>query len=163
MKNKIISRASVRSLICCTKGPAKCSRWFAYLKALAFLGVYFCAVPLPAQTEAGPRARITFADGTSVTIRGHDRNEKVRLQPVAILAGERVNIQLKLPSRFANTFMAVQALDGGLASGDVLVAADGSAAIAFQGGVQPGLYRILLSAGGKSATLQFSIPNPGTP
>ncbi len=104
-----------------------------------------------------PRATITFANGTALEVRS---NNPEYFSLIGILPGETVNIQLQLPPSFANTFVAVQALDGGLISGDVAVAADGTAAIAFQAGVQPGLYRILLSALGKSAMLQFSVSAP---
>jgi hypothetical protein len=132
------------------------------LKSLAVLAVLFHAGPLFAQAP-GPRARITFADDSSITIRGSRGDRVVKFQPVGILAGERANIQLKLPSRFANTVLAVQALDGGRVSDNVVVEPDGRADIAFEAGTQPGFYRILLSAGNKTATLQFSVANPGTP
>ena len=65
--------------------------------------------------------------------------------------------------RFANTLLAVQALDGGRVSEGVVVEPDGRADIAFEAGTQPGFYRILLSAGNKTATLRFSVANPGPP
>jgi len=133
------------------------------LKALAFLAICFSAGPLTAQTAQGPKARIIFSDETSSVIRGHHRNDEVRFSPVAVLAGERVTIQLSLPARFANTLLAVQPLDGGRASGKVVIQADGRATLAFEAGAQPGLYRLLLVTGDKSATLQFSVPNPANP
>jgi hypothetical protein len=133
------------------------------LKALAFLAICFWAGPLSAQTAPGPKAKIIFSDDTSIIIRGHHRNDEVRFLPVAVLAGERVTVQLRLPARFANTFLAVQPLDGGRASDDVVIQADGRATLAFEAGAQPGLYRLLLVTGDKSATLQFSVPNPANP
>ena len=116
---------------------------------------------LSAQTEGGPpgmqsraSATITFADGTSMTVRSRED-----FQSIEILPRETVNIRLQLPAQFANTLVAVQALDGGLVSEDVIVAADGTAAMAFQAGAPPGLYRVLLSMRGRSATLHFTVPN----
>jgi len=133
------------------------------LKVLVFTAICFWAGPLSAQTAPGPRARIIFADDTSVIIHGHHRNGEVRFSPVAILAGERVTVQLRLPARFANKLLAVQTLDGGRATDDVVIQGDGQAALAFEAGAQPGLYRILLSTGDNAATLQFSVPNPANP
>lgn len=127
-----------------------------HLKAVLFLGVSLCALALPERARAEeprPRATITFENGESITIRSGRR----QFRPVEILPGETVQIHLQLPPGFANTLVVTQAMDGGLTSGDVVVGADGTAAVAFQGGVQPGLYRILLSARGESAILQFSV------
>jgi hypothetical protein len=168
MKNKTTTGVSARNLLCWTSGQTKCPKRLAYLKALAlalaFLGIYFYAVPLPAQTTptpspAPPRvsATITFANGASITVRSNSQ-EKFRL--VGILPGETVNIQLQLPPRFVNTPVAVQALDGGIVPVHVPIATNGTAALAFHAGVQPGLYRILLTAQGRSTLLQFLVPNP---
>ncbi len=159
---KTISGAWAPNFIRRTNGQSNCSKRLAYYTMLAFVATSFHAVSLRAQTAVLPSpghswATITFSNGASITIPSNNP-ENFRL--VGILPGETVNIQLQLPPSFANTFVAVQALDGGLISGDVTVAADGTAAIAFQGGVQPGLYRILLSALGKSAMLQFSVSAP---
>lgn len=157
MKNKITSGALPPNLNCWTNRRA---RRFAYFKALGFLGVYLCTIPLPeraAAVEPRARATITFENGASIRI--HSGREQFR--PIEIRPGETVQIQLQLPPGLANTLVAIQALDGGLTSGDVVIAQDGTASIAFQAGVQPGLYRVLLMAArGRSATLQFSVPTP---
>ena len=54
---------------------------------------------------------------------------------------------------------AEKALDGGLVTGNV--AADGTAALEFRAGGQPGLYRVLPNANGGSTLLQFSVSNSG--
>lgn len=158
MKSKSIS-----GLFALTAGPTNRVKRIAYLRALAFMAACLCAVPLSAQTAPGPRAKIIFADDTSITIHGHHRDGEVRFPPVAIFAHERVIVQLRLPARFANSLLAVQTLDGGRAPDDVIIQEDGRAALAFEARTQPGVYRILLSAGDKSATLQFWVPNPANP
>lgn len=115
--------------------------------------------PLPSAAPSGASATITFADGASIKL----RSSQAKFRPVELLPGETVNIQLRLPRRFLDTPVAIQALDGGFVTQDALVAADGTAAIAFQAGVQPGLYRILLSARGRSALLQFWVLDSGNP
>ncbi len=128
------------------------------IPALAFAGICLSVISLPAQAPpvAVPvaSATITFANDTSITIRGRELFRRI-----GILPGEIVNIQLQLPSQFTNTVVAVQAMDGGVVSGDVTIAVDGTGSIVFQSGMQPGLYRILLSARGRSAMLQFWVPN----
>jgi hypothetical protein len=118
-----------------------------------------CASSVAAQSASpasDPKASatITFSGGGSIKIRGKDR-----LPVVEIGAGETANIQLTLPQRLANTFVVVQALDGGTVTESATIAADGSGSIAFQAGAQPGLYRVLLSARGKSAMVRFWVPN----
>lgn len=71
-----------------------------------------------------------------------------------------MTVELQLPLRFVNTTVAVQALDGGIVTGGRVIAPDGTTALAFHAGIRPGLYRILLTARGRSVLLQFSVPNP---
>ncbi len=128
--------------------------------ALAACGVFCIQAHLLAAPAGPPRAgaRITFANGSFVDLRADDR-----FQLIGVLAGETITINLQLPPSFANTLVAVQALDGGLVSGDMTIGVDGMGALAFQAGVQPGVYRILFSALGRSALLRFSVPNPANP
>jgi hypothetical protein len=115
---------------------------------------------LSAQGGGPPRAweTVTFANGNSIAVRGN-RQEKFR--PVAILSGETLNIQLQLAPRSVNTVAAVQAVDGGIVTQRVVIAPDGTTALEFHAGVQPGLYRILLTARGRPVLMQFRVPNSG--
>lgn len=101
-------------------------------------------------------ARITFADGETLTLRARDR-----FRPVALSPGESILIEFQLPAAFANQPAVAQALDGGqLSVEDFAIAADGSAALSFQVRPEPGQYRLLLNARGRSATLQFEVVQP---
>jgi len=99
---------------------------------------------------------ITFSNRASITI----RTIQDKFQTVPVLPGEAVTVQLQLPLPFVNTPLALQAMDGGLVSANIAIAADGTGALAFQADVQPGLYRVLLSAPTASVLLQFTVPNP---
>lgn len=158
MKMKIKLGALAPNLLCSTTRPANRAKCMIYLKAFFFLAVYLCAVPLPAQKDAPTAlATITFSNGDSTTV----RTKQERFLPIGLLPGETVNIQLQLPPEFVKTTVAIQALDGGLLTGDV--ADDGTAAIEFQAGVQLGLYRVLLYAQGRSTLLQFSVSDSKKP
>jgi hypothetical protein len=83
---------------------------------------------------------------------------------VGLSPGETVEIQLPFFIALASRPLIVQALDGGsLSKGEVVSGADGTTSFGFQVAVQPGLYRVLLSIGDKTATLQFWVPNPQNP
>ena len=109
-----------------------------------------------ATAPSGASALITFANGSSVQV----RTSKGKLPSVAILPGENLSVQMQLPQSFAEGSMSIQALDGGVVTQNVTVAADGTAFFGFQGGIQPGLYRILLSAHGRSVLLQLWVQQP---
>lgn len=110
--------------------------------------------PPPDPTITG--ARITFADGETLTLRARDR-----FRSIALFPEETITIDLQLPLAFANQPAVAQALDGGnLSAEDFVIAADGTAALAFQASPAPGRYRLLLSAGGRSVTLQFEVAQP---
>jgi hypothetical protein len=154
MNNKLIPGISPLRFLYWTIGPTNRARRLGYFQVLAVLALCLFPASLHAQAMgAREQATITFSNGESMTV--HTKHQQFR--PVGILFGETVNIQLRLPLEWANTPVAVQALDGGFVSEATVVAGDGSAAIAFQAGVRPGLYRVLVSANGRSTMLQFSV------
>jgi hypothetical protein len=127
---------------------------------LAAVGmICFPTGKLCAQSDSRPSATITFANGASITV----RNNHAKFRRIGVASGETINIALQLPLQFAGASLVAQALDGGIVDDQVAVAADGTTSLAFQAGVQPGLYRLLLSIGEKRATLQFWVPNPDNP
>ena len=110
--------------------------------------------PPPDPTLTG--ARITFANGETLTLRGRDR-----FRPIALAPGETATIELQLPVAFASALAVAQALDGGrLSVQGLTIAANGRATIAFQVGAAPGRYRLLLTSLGRSATLRFEVAQP---
>lgn len=113
-----------------------------------------------APAEAPVSARITFANGESISI---SSNSDQMFPPIETLAGETLGVQLQLPPTFVNTPVGLAALDGGFVPEEIQVATDGSAAFAFQAGAQPGLYRIILNTATTSTMLEFVVPNAGTP
>lgn len=118
----------------------------------------FCASTITAQSTASSSAAITFSEGGSINMTGKERFPVVAIDP-----GETANVALQLAGGFASARVAVQALDGGLVSSDGAIGADGSGSLVFQAGVQPGLYRILVSGGNQTATLQFWVLNNQDP
>jgi len=127
-------------------------------------GVYFLLFA-PFSAEAGaqasvrPALTISFADGGSVTF----RTDRDLFHPVGVFPGETTSMQLVVPKNLANTHLSIGALDGGAVTEDVIIGADGTASITFQAGTQPGLYRLLASAVGKTAMLQFWVFDAANP
>jgi hypothetical protein len=58
----------------------------------------------------------------------------------------------------SNAATFVHALDGGTVTSGLIIAPDGSASLGFRVGVQPGLYRLLVSVRGRTGMLQFQVP-----
>lgn len=115
-------------------------------------------LPVPSAAAAPPpeiSATITFANGETVKLFASDR-----FRPVSVAAGETVTIQTQLPQQLTTVPAVVQALDGGTST-DIAIAPDGSASMSFQAGSEPGLYRLLFSARGRTAVLQFQVPGQG--
>ncbi len=111
--------------------------------------------PPPLLADQSPTASILFADGRSLPIRSHGGDF-----PLVIgYAGQNMIIQCRIPAAIASR-LVIQSLDGGTISTPSSVAADGTVDWQFQPGTQPGLYRILVSFGNLSATLQFWVPTP---
>ncbi len=109
------------------------------------------------RSEAAPAPKafvtVVFAGGSSIKIAS--QNELFR--PVDLRPGETVTVRAQVPKQFGNNPAFVQALDGGAVSDGVTIASDGTASIAFRAGSGPGLYRVLLSARGRMAMLQFIV------
>jgi len=99
-------------------------------------------------------ATITFANGEVVSLRARDR-----FRPVAVSPGETVTIAAQFPPQAGNIPAVAQALDGGVITAPLSVAADGTASLSYQAGTPPGRYRLFLSARGRSVILQFEVSN----
>jgi hypothetical protein len=118
------------------------------------------SLPVPADT--GPAATIVFPNSTSV--RTHSSRGHFRLTGIRAL--EMVRVHFRFPLSFASTAMIVSALDGGevnVSPGHDSVAADGTASLQFKAGDHPGLYRVLLVAGGNRSLLKFWVADPQNP
>lgn len=128
--------------------------WASLLSVHLLLTPPAAGSPPPDPSTTG--ARITFANGETLTLRARDR-----FRPIALAPSETILIELQLPAAFANKPAVAQALDGGqLSVEDFVIAADGGASLNFQVRPEPGRYRLLLSARGRSATLQFEVVQP---
>ncbi|MBA3488581.1 MAG: hypothetical protein H0T78_03395 [Longispora sp.] len=138
---------------------------FTVLHKLSVLaGIYviaFAPFSVEASAQVNTRAALTisFADGASVTF----RTDRDLFYPVGVFPGETASMQLVVPPSLANTHLSIGALDGGAVTEDVIIGADGTASITFQAGTQPGLYRLLASAVGKTAMLQFWVFDAANP
>jgi hypothetical protein len=159
MKIKITSGPSTRHPISWPISQARFHRRLSSLTALFALGLCFLSTSLLAQTPVGASATITLSNGASATISTTDG----KFEAVEILPGDTASIELQLPPGFVNAPVAVQPLDGGLASEEITVAPEGTAALAFQAGSLPGLYRIFINTPAESVTLQFSVGDSGLP
>jgi hypothetical protein len=104
--------------------------------------------------DTGPSTAITFANSKSLTTKAKSSpSDFININP-----GETVSIDMQFSALFATTRLIVQPLDGGIistAEQDNAVGTDGRASVQFRAGTQPGLYRLLLNAGGTISTLQF--------
>ncbi len=147
------------------------------LAAITFAAIYLPADYLSAQsippapppnlslvppTDAGPTATIAFANSASV--RTHSKGGHFRL--TGISPSETVNVRLQFPLSFASAPLLVTALDGGevrVQRQYSVIAADGTTAIRFKAGDQPGLYRVLVMAGESRSVLKFWVADPKNP
>jgi hypothetical protein len=116
---------------------------------------------LPAQADPPVLSDvIPFTKGQG--IRGH--SQAGRFPPVALNRLERASIKLQFAATMAGKPVIIQALDGGglgLTADSAAIALDGTTSFQFQAGDQPGLYRVLVIAGGSSVGMvQFEVPNP---
>jgi hypothetical protein len=106
------------------------------------------------------RAVVTLASGESVEV----RSTSDVFPLVSAGAGETVNVQFKFSLGAAGATLTAQPLDGGsVLINSLPIGLDGTVSMQFQVGTLPGLYRMLLNAGGQLITLQFSVPNPEEP
>src|SRR5919106_4698547 len=104
---------------------------------------------LPAQADPPFSDVITFTNGQGIRGRG----TAGRFPPVALNRLETASIKLQFAATMAGTPVIVQALDGGglgLAADSAAIALDGTTSFQFQVADQPGLYRVLVIAGGSS-------------
>jgi len=111
--------------------------------------------PPPLLSDGSPTASIQFADGRTLPI----RSQGGQFPLVIGYAGQTMTVQCRIPAAIASR-LVIQSLDGGTMSSPTPVAADGTTTLQFQAGTQPGLYRILVILGDRSATLQFWVPIP---
>lgn len=111
-------------------------------------------------TDNRPSATITFANAKSLTTKTQAE------QFVSINPGEKVSVQLQFPPTLATSAVIVQPLDGGIISAadqNNAVGLDGKASLQFRAGMQPGLYRVLVIAGGTSSAIQFWVADATNP
>jgi hypothetical protein len=102
---------------------------------------------------------ITFEDNEVI----EDKSSNGKFPPVTLNPLETTDIKLQFSTALAGVPVIVQVLDGGELSGideSATLAADGTASFQFQVSDQPGLYRILVLAGGAVSMVQFEVPNP---
>lgn len=110
--------------------------------------------PPPLPSDGSPTASILFPDGRTLPIQSRDGQF-----PLVIgYAGQTVSVQCRIPAVLLSR-LVIQPLDGGTLSASP-PAADGTTTLQFQAGTQPGLYRIMVILGSRSATLQFWVPSP---
>lgn len=100
-------------------------------------------------------ATIVFGDASVA----RPRAANAKFQLVKVRASESVAIALPVPPGAAGASLQAIALDGGRVAPGASIT-NGAAAIFFQAGTQPGLYRLLVSGAGPTVTLQFWVPNP---
>lgn len=142
--------------------PAAC-----WLKLAVFCAI--CGAPLPvfAQSGALPSrdpavgVTITFPGAVPIKTRGSGRHFPL----VGARPHQSIEIKLQFSPAFANTPVVAQALDGGSvrpASQTAALAGDGSVSLRFQAAEPPGLYRVLVNAGGTTSVLRFWVQNPNS-
>ncbi|MEN3367884.1 MAG: hypothetical protein V7609_27 [Verrucomicrobiota bacterium] len=127
--------------------------------------------PLPAPTVAPAvaiaaaqplTASISFANATEIKTRASSSG---RFQLVGLNSREVVRIAVDFPTTLASASITAQPLDGGKIVGPPRDVGKGAEAgsIRFQAGDQPGLYRVLITAGGSRSILQFWVADPNNP
>ena len=148
--------------------PVKISASFIGLAF--FASVIVCSITtLSAQTDSlvsappaalpAPSAVITFASGQA----NRSHSAAGRFAPLSLNPLDTAVIALQFATTLAGTSVTVQPLDGGsvgLADQSATVASDGTISFQFQAGAAPGLYRVLVIAGGAVSMVQFSVPSP---
>ena len=135
-----------------------------------FASVILCSITtLSAQTDSrvsaapaalpAPSAVITVASGQAR--RSH--SAAGRFAPLSLNPLGTAAIKLQFAATLAGTPVTIQALDGGsvgLTDQSATIASDGTISFQFQAGAPPGLYRVLVIAGGTVSMVQFSVPSP---
>jgi hypothetical protein len=111
--------------------------------------------------DTGPIATIGYAH-SSVRTRG--REGQFRL--TGIRERETVHVRLQFSPQSAGARFFTTALDGGettVPGQNSLIASDGTTSMLFKAGDQPGLYRVLVSAGGNRSVLKFWVDDSKNP
>jgi len=135
-----------------------------------FASVLVCSITtLSAQTDSlvsaapaalpAPSAVTTFASGQA----SRSHSAAGQFSPLSLNPLETAAIALQFATTLAGTPVIVQPLDGGsvgLSDQSAAVAADGTTSFQFQAADQPGLYRVLVIAGGTVSMVQFSVSSP---
>jgi hypothetical protein len=151
--------------------PRNCAtRYFYILFGLIFaLGLSPLEVqgrrllpPLPPVTdELGPRATITFADATQI----QTQSVGGRFLLIGLHPGEVIDFVMEFPASLTGNSVAAQPLDGGTIVAALLYSERNTRPrpIRFQVGDQPGLYRILITAGASRSMLHFWVADARNP
>jgi hypothetical protein len=144
---------------------------FSFFPGLAvFAGAILCSIStLPAQTDSlgfavpaalpASSAVTTFANGQA----SRSHSAAGRFAPLSLNPLGTAAIKLKFAATLAGAPVTIQALDGGsvgLTAQSATIASDGTISFQFQAGAPPGLYRVLVIAGGTVSMVQFSVPSP---
>jgi hypothetical protein len=114
------------------------------------------------QSGDGPVAVVSFSDGSWLAATAErGLSSLIGLQP-----NDQVTLELSFPQDFAGQPIGAESLDGGTLSSSQRTAtlnADGVLSLTFAAGVQPGLHRIALRAGGAVSILRFWVIDPANP
>ncbi len=122
--------------------------------------------PSPSPTpEPSPPPVINGEPSAAVSAPGIPEGEANRIHskrhvfPSVTMEGNVMTASLRFPVELAGSTLIVQALDGGAVSQDELtVGEDGTACVQFEPPSAPGLYRVMVNAGGAVTLLQFEVP-----
>jgi hypothetical protein len=140
----------------------------------AFASVMFFAVSLSqaqtaqvdpqqlGQSGAGPVAVVSFSNGRWLVATA----ERGLSSLIGLQANDQVTLELSFPQDFAGQPIGAESLDGGTLSASqrtTTLNADGAVNLTFAAGVQPGLHRIALRAGGTVSLLRFWVIDPANP
>jgi hypothetical protein len=118
--------------------------------------------PVPPVTdELGPSATITFADATQI----QTQSTTGRFPLVGLHPGEVIDFVMEFPASLTGNSIAAQPLDGGTIIAELIYSERNTSPrpIRFQAGDQPGLYRILITAGASRSMLHFWVADARNP
>jgi hypothetical protein len=115
----------------------------------------------PPGTELGPSATITFADATQI----QTQSIGGRFLLIGLHPGEVIDFVMEFPASLMGNSVAAQPLDGGTIIAALLYSERNTRPrpIRFQVGGQPGLYRILITAGASRSMLHFWVADARHP
>lgn len=117
--------------------------------------------PPPPGTELGPSATITFADAAQI----QTQSTTGRFPLVGLHPGEVIDFVMEFPASLTGNLVAAQPLDGGTIIAALIYSERNTRPrpIRFQAGDQPGLYRILITAGASRSMLHFWVADARNP